>query len=150
MQYLRIALAMAVAGVSSIVSADEPSKRDQIHIAVQAICPVSGQKLGDHGTPIKVAIGEETVFLCCQACLQGKVVDQHWATIHANFADAQRICPVMNRKLPENPKWTFVEGQIVYVCCPPCTKKVAADPNAFLEKIDELYLASLRTQRDRR
>lgn len=146
MKYLTVALTMVVAGVSSIASAEELSKRDQIHIAVQEICPVSGQKLGDHGAPIKVAIGEETVFLCCRACLQGKVAEQHWATIHANFADAQRICPVMNRKLPENPKWTLVEGQIVYICCPPCSKKIAADPKAFLEKIDELYLVSLQAQ----
>lgn len=124
--------------------AQELSKHDRIHIAVQDICPVSGQKLGAHGTPIKVKIGQEVVFLCCKACLKGKVNPEHWAKIHANFARAQRICPVMKHELPENPKWTIVEGQIVYVCCPPCTKKIAADPDTFLQKIDQLYLASLQ------
>ena len=123
------------------------SRRDQLRIAVQAICPTSGQKLGAHGAPIKVRVGEETVFLCCQGCLQGKIDPKLWATIHANSAKAQRICPIMKKELPENPKWTIVEGQIVYVCCPPCTKKIAADPKKHLRKIDELYTASLQARR---
>lgn len=146
MKYLALALVIVVVGSRSIASAQELSKRDQMHIAVQEICPVTGQKLGEHGAPIKVKIGEEAVFLCCKGCLQGKVNPQHWATIHANFAKAQRICPVMKHELPENPKWTVVEGQIVYVCCPPCTKKVAADPKTFLQEIDNLYLASLQAR----
>jgi hypothetical protein len=145
-----LALATASLGFCSMASAQELSQRDQIHIAVQEICPISGQKLGEHGAPIKVKIGEEIVFLCCKGCLQGKVNPQHWATIHANFAKAQRICPVMKHELPENPKWTIVEGQIVYVCCPPCTKKIAADPKTFLQQIDELYLASLQARQARR
>jgi hypothetical protein len=146
MKYVALALVIVVVGSRSIASAQELSKRDHTHIAVQEICPVTGQKLGEHGAPIKVKIGEEAVFLCCKGCLQGKVNPQHWATIHANFAKAQRICPVMKHELPENPKWTIVEGQIVYVCCPPCTKKVAADPKTFLQEIDNLYLASLQAR----
>jgi hypothetical protein len=138
--------ALAAVGLGSLVAAQEPPERDQIRIAVQEICPVTGEKLGEHGTPVKVKIGEEIVFLCCRDCAQGKVNPQHWATIHANFAKAQRICPVMKHKLPKDPKWTIVEGQIVYVCCPPCTKKVAADPQTILQQIDELYLASLKAR----
>ena len=51
----------------------------------------------------------------------------------------------MKKELPANPKWTVVEGQIFYVCCPPCTDKIAADPKTYLQKLDELYLASLKT-----
>jgi len=150
MKYVAFALAIVVTSVCSIAAAQELSKHDQIHIAVQEICPISGQKLGEHGAPLKVKVGEEIVFLCCQGCLQGKVNPQHWATIHANFAKAQRICPVMKHELPNNPKWTIVEGQIVYVCCPPCTEKVAAEPKAFLQQIDELYLASLQARQETR
>lgn len=148
MKYFSFAFAVAVVATTfgSIASAQELSQHDQIHIAVQQICPVSGQKLGEHGAPIKVKVGEEIVFLCCQGCLQKQVNPQHWATIHANFAKAQRICPVMKHELPENPKWTIVEGQIVYVCCPPCTKKIAADPKTFLKQVDDLYLASLQAR----
>lgn len=128
----------------------ELSQRDQLRIAVQGICPISGQRLGSMGAPLKVQVGEETVFLCCKGCLQKQINPQHWATIHANFAQAQQICPVMKHKLPKNPKWTIVEGQIVYVCCPPCTEKIAADPATYLQKVDELYTATLRARQPRR
>jgi len=145
MKSVAFAIALVALSFCCVASAQELSQHDQIHIAVQEVCPVSGQRLGDHGMPLKVKIGEEALFVCCRGCLQGKQVNpQHWATIHANFAKAQRICPIMKKELPANPKWTVVEGQIVYVCCPPCTEKVAADPKMFLRKIDELYLASLR------
>jgi hypothetical protein len=126
----------------------ELSRRDQLRIAVQEICPVSGNKLGSHGSPVKVQVGKETVFLCCQGCVQGKINSQHWATIHANFARAQQICPVMKHKLPPNPKWVIVQGQIVFVCCPPCTEKISEQPETFLRKIDELYATSLQTSQD--
>jgi len=130
----------------------QQARRDQLHAAVQGICPVSGNRLGEHGRPIKVSIGEqqEHVFFCCQGCLQRKIDPQHWATIHANFAKAQRICPVMGKPLPKNPKWTIVDGHIVYICCPPCSKKIAAEPETFLRKIDEAYTASLQAPSNRR
>lgn len=137
--------AIIALGLCSVAGAQDLTKSDQIHIAVQQICPISGQKLGEHGVPLKVKIGEEHVFVCCRGCLQGKPVNpRHWATIHANFAKAQRICPVMEEDLPANPKWTIVDGRIFFVCCPPCTKKIAADPKIYLQKLDELYQASLR------
>ena len=132
--------------------AAEQARRDQLRIAVQEICPISGEKLGSMGPPIKVTVGEhkEEVFLCCKGCAKGKIDPKHWATIHANFAQAQRICPVMKHALPKDAKWTIVEGRIVYVCCPPCTKKVEAEPGVYLQKIDELYTASLRAKQTRR
>ena len=148
-------LVALVAGVGQIAPGQDQTeqdreqvRRDQVSIAVQQICPVSGQQLGEHGTPIKVTIGEqkEQVFLCCRGCLQQKIDAQHWATIHANFAKAQRICPVMKEELPQNPKWTIVEGRIVYVCCPPCSKKIEADPQTFVRQIDQLYAASLKAR----
>ena len=152
MKYVAIAMVTAMMGFCSSASAKEHTKSDQLHIAVQRICPISGQKLGDHGPPLKVTVGEqkEEVFLCCKGCLQQKIDPKHWATIHANFAKAQRICPVMKHELPENPKWTIVEGQIVFVCCPPCTKKIAADPMTYLQKLDELYKASVQARQTRR
>ena len=150
MKYVALALLAIAAAGHSQVNAQDLSKRDQIHMAVQESCPVSGQRLGEHGTPIKVKVGEEEVFLCCQNCLKGKINPQHWATIHENFARAQRICPVLTNELPANPKWTIVDGQIVFVCCPPCTTKIAAEPDLFLKQVDELYLASLRARRQTR
>jgi hypothetical protein len=140
------ALVAAVAGFAQMGRGeDAAAQRDQLRGAVQGICPVSGNKLGDHGTPVKVQIGEETVFLCCKGCLKGKVSTQHWATIHANMAKAQGKCPVMKKALPASPKWTIVEGQVVYVCCPPCIPKIKADPTTHLQTVDAYYTASLQT-----
>ena len=134
-------------GVQQLVQAQQPqaagNQRDQLRIAAQKICPVSGQKLGAHGNPLKVKIGKESVYLCCKGCLKSKVNPQHWATIHANYAQAQGKCPVMKKQLPQKPKWTIVDGRIVYVCCPPCTKKIAADPQTYLSQVDKLYSQNL-------
>ena len=155
MKKARILFVLAlVAGMSQIANAQQSSQReqqrkqDQLQIAVQKICPTTGNKLGTHGKPIKVKIGKEEIFLCCQGCLKGKVNPKHWATIHANFAKAQTKCPVMNKPLPKNPKWTIVKGRIVYVCCPPCTKKIAADPGKYLGKVTQLYTASVRKEQN--
>ncbi len=70
-------LAVFVIGTSQVASSQEPGgreqqqKRDQLRAAVQGICPVSGNKLGYLGAPIKVKFGEEGVFLFCKGCLLG-------------------------------------------------------------------------------
>ena len=148
---LFIQLALAVATSTLLVAClsaqtNTLSKHDQLKIATQKICPVSGNPLGSMGTPTKVRVGDEEVFLCCQGCTQGQINKQHWATIHANFAKAQGKCPVMEKTLPAKPKWTIVKGQIVYICCPPCTKKIQADPDKYLAKVGSYYTASLKQQ----
>ncbi len=48
------------------------TKADQAGITRQKVCAVSGGRLGGMGTPIKVLIGEQPVYLCCKGCF-GKV-----------------------------------------------------------------------------
>lgn len=152
-KYTIVALAMVAsaahlaAGQLPADQAKELQRRDALHVAVQEICPVSGEKLGAMGQPIKAQVGKETVFLCCQGCLNGKINPKHWATIHANFAKAQRVCPVTNHELPKQPKWTIVKGEIVYVCCPSCSEKIAAEPDRYLREVDALYAASLEARK---
>lgn len=117
---------------------------DALKVKVQKICPVSGKPLDSMGVPIKVQIGEEQIFLCCQACTKGQVQKEHWSTIHQNFAAAQGICPVMEKPLPENPKATVVNGHIVYICCPPCSKKIEADPKQYLTKLAGYYQNAMK------
>ncbi|MHB0954951.1 MAG: hypothetical protein ACYC0X_01095 [Pirellulaceae bacterium] len=145
-------VAALLAGIGQVAGAqeakhsdhDQPQMtHDQLRIAVQEICPISGQKLGAMGAPVKAKIGQEEVFLCCQGCLKEKVSTDHWATIHANVAKAQAKCPVMDKSLPKNPKWVIVAGQIFYICCPPCAKKIEADPKTYVAKVDKLYASSL-------
>ena len=148
---LSVALLLGIGQVASGQGAKSDQARiarDKLRAAVQEICPVSGNKLGEHGAPIKVAVGKqkEEVFLCCQGCLKKEINAKHWATIHANIAKAQGNCPVMKKPLPKSPKWTVVEGQIVFVCCPPCTKKLAANPKPYLREIDNYYVAALKSK----
>ncbi|MDC0936460.1 hypothetical protein OAS39_09240 [Pirellulales bacterium] len=143
-----ITLVLAAQAVSAS-AAEQPTKeqvrREQLRIAVQEICPISGEKLGSMGDPIKVTIGEakEEVYLCCKGCLKGRIDKEHWATIHNNIAAAQGKCPIMKKGLPKKVKWTVVKGQLVYVCCPPCIKKIQADPKKSLAQVDEYYIAFL-------
>ncbi len=41
---------------------------DSTLIALQKICPVTGNKLGSMGTPVRTEIGDKSVFLCCASC----------------------------------------------------------------------------------
>ena len=148
--YITILGIALVTVFSKAAYGQETSRRDQLRTAVQGICPISGERLGQHGPPVKVQVGKETVFLCCQGCLKGQISPQHWATIHANIARAQTACPVMKKNLPANPKWMITEGQVVYICCPPCTDKIDAQPEMYLRQIDELYATFLKTGQPRR
>ena len=156
MKMVKLLCVAAIVGGSVSVSlgqdsaADKEKKMtgDQICAAIQGICPVSGGKLGEK--PVAVKIGKERAFLCCKGCAKGKVKPEHWAKIHANYARAQGICPVMEHKLPKKAEWTIVEGRIIYVCCPPCIEKIEAEPKKYVKKVDELYLASLKKQKPKK
>lgn len=56
----------------------------------------------------------------------------------------------MDKPLPKKPKSTIVEGRIVYICCPPCAKKIEADPKTYLQKVDALYAASIKAKQGSR
>lgn len=121
----------------SFVKAEAQAKSDQIHIKAQGICPVSGQKLGSMGAPIKVKVGEEEhAFLCCKGCQGKQLKAEHWATVQANLAKAQGICPVMGEPVDSSMKSTVVNGRKIFVCCPPCIEKIDAAPAEFVAKLD--------------
>ncbi|HEY4760073.1 MAG TPA: hypothetical protein VIH42_05775 [Thermoguttaceae bacterium] len=56
------------------VTVAQLTEADQAGIASQKVCPVSGGKLGSMGTPIKVMVGNQPIYLCCEACIR-KVQD---------------------------------------------------------------------------
>ena len=43
---------------------------DQVAALKQKTCPVTGDLLGSVGKPYKVQIGERTVFVCCEGCIE--------------------------------------------------------------------------------
>lgn len=153
---MTLAMLGLVGQVAAAYGAEAPeeaqARHDQLRIAVQEICPVSGETLGSMGPPIKVTVGEakEEVFLCCKGCLKGQINPEHWATIHANIARAQGRCPIMKKELPKGAKWTVVNGEVVYVCCPPCIKKIVANPDESLTQVDAYYTAYLSAKQQAR
>jgi hypothetical protein len=50
-------------GAAAELSADDKAAAEK-----QQICPVTGEKLFGHGTPVKVTVKDRAVFLCCQPC----------------------------------------------------------------------------------
>jgi len=141
-------LSLAVTlGLGAPTLGEERPDQEQLLIAVQRICPVSGQRLGEHGPPVRARIGEQTVYLCCSACERGKVDAAHWSAVQANLARAQQKCPVMNKPLPKNASPTVIDGRVIYICCPPCANKIAADREKYFRAVDDLYLAHLKAER---
>jgi hypothetical protein len=120
---------------------------DKLQIAVQKICPVSGQELGLMGDPIKIKAGEQTAFLCCKGC-QGKQINaEHWKTIQARMAKAQGTCPIMEKEVDSTMKSTVVNGQQIFVCCPPCIPKIQADPQTSINKVNASYVKFVAAER---
>lgn len=44
------------------------SPEDRALAEKQGVCPVSGEALGEMGTPVKVEVDGKVVFLCCDHC----------------------------------------------------------------------------------
>ncbi len=122
------------------------SQEDQLHIAIQQICPVSGEKLGSMGAPIKVDAGGQHVFLCCKGCMGKQLDPKHWNTIQANYAKAQGTCPIMGKPVDVSMKSTTINGERIFVCCPPCIDKIQADPDAALVKVHANYASYVKKQ----
>ncbi len=125
------------ANYAAFVAKERTAKSDQLHATAQGICPVSGNKLGSMGAPIKVKVGEEEVaFLCCKGCVGKSIKAEHWATIQTNLAKAQKTCPVMGKAVDASMESTVVNGRKIFVCCPPCIEKIKADPTTYVAKLD--------------
>jgi hypothetical protein len=45
------------------------SESDRAGIARQKVCPVTGAVLGSMGDPVKVLVGGEPLYLCCEGCV---------------------------------------------------------------------------------
>ena len=149
-KFLGVFAAMTFVGLSIAEDSKNESsqqRRDRLSIAVQAICPVSGESLTGHAKPVKMTDLEtkEVFYVCCEVCLKSKPYAKYLDTIRGNFAKAQGHCLVMtDNEVSEKSKHGIVDGHFVYVCCPPCVKKMTASPEKFLAKLDDLYEASLK------
>ena len=69
---------------------------------------------------------------------------EHLATIQKNQSAAQGHCLVMDNEVGADSKSQVIAGYRVFVCCPPCFKKIEKSSEKYLAKLDaiqEAYLA---------
>ncbi|MCA9134162.1 MAG: hypothetical protein KDA45_13435 [Planctomycetales bacterium] len=138
------------------------SAADARLIAAQAKCPVMDEPLGSMGKPVKVMVAGKPIFLCCKGCIKKVEAEpakylalvhgaQRQATVAAGqeqvrpgvfavtaadapYIAAQQQCPVMDEPLAVmgGPYKVNADGQAIYICCPGCAKKIAAEPQKYL------------------
>ena len=51
------------------------SPEDRALVQAQRLCPVTGEALGGMGTPVKVTVKGQPVFLCCDGCTKKAMRD---------------------------------------------------------------------------
>ena len=86
---------------------------------------------------MKVKFGENEIgFLCCKGCVGKKMNADYWKMIQTNLAKAQGVCPVMEQPVDSSMESTVVNGRKIFVCCPPCIKKIDAEPVKFVAILD--------------
>lgn len=127
---------------------------DSAEIARQRFCPVMDAGF-DHGSPIKLLVGDRAIYVCCDACIEpirrnpgmylAKVPQQpaqeSKPELRVEFASdadyaavrAQDRCPVMNQPLGAHgrPLKIIMRGQTVFVCCQGCVQRVQENPAQY-------------------
>ncbi|MBI1314414.1 hypothetical protein GC176_24220 [bacterium] len=122
---------------------DDAKRIERLLVRAQVVCPVTGKDLTSMGGPVRATVSKATVILCCKGCFGKKIPSEHWETVTANLIKAQGRCPVMDKPLPKDPKSVVVEGRRIFVCCPPCTKKIEDDPKKYIAAVDRLLEKNL-------
>ena len=145
--FLYFAIAIGIAATSSGYE-DTISKRDKLRVAVQKICPVSGRELPrDKPLPLWIdSQSKEQLYACCEKCISGTPDDKHLEAIRARQAKAQKDCLVMDNGISADSKSQIIGGYRIFVCCPPCFKKVDKAQEKYFSKLDSLHEQFLKKE----
>jgi len=135
------------------------SAEDRELAEAQGFCPIMlKNRLGLMGTPIKVMVDEQPVFVCCKGCTRKALANpertlQIVAQLQINeslarlspedrkLAQAQGYCPVMsdNRLGVMGPPVKLMIGnEPVFLCCAGCKRRALANPNQTLAIVADL------------
>lgn len=123
-------------------------KRQRLRAAVQQICPITGHELPDE-SGLKEWVdpeSKERLFVCCEECVQGKADPEHLKKILERQAKAQAQCLVMENEITPQSKSQIIGGYRIFVCCPPCFKKVDKSQEKYFAKLDTLHEAFLKSK----
>ncbi|MCU0706882.1 MAG: hypothetical protein MUF23_01170 [Pirellula sp.] len=123
-------------------------KRQRLRAAVQKICPMTGHELPDE-SGLKEWVdpkSKERLFVCCEECVEGKPDPEYLKTIMERQAKAQAQCLVMENEVTSQSKSQIIGGYRVFVCCPPCFKKVDKSQEKYFAKLDEMHEKFLRSK----
>jgi hypothetical protein len=145
--FLLSAVALCIAAKPSDQDGAVP-KRDALRIAIQSICPVSGREL-PRDKPLKQwtdASTKESLYVCCEKCVDGKPDTQYLEKIRARQAESQGVCLVMENAVSATSKSQIIGGYCIYVCCPPCFKKVEKSQDKYFSKLDSLHEEFLKKE----
>jgi YHS domain-containing protein len=150
---LTIGLTLAIAAIwlsQSVLADDKSAHEDELMIAAQKICPVSGEALGEMGAPFKTKVGDQTYFLCCKDCVGKEFSKENLQKVTANLIAAQGECPVSGKPLPKDAPSVVVNDRQIFVCCKNCPAKVQADPAKYIAKVDSQLEKNLRDQLEKK
>ncbi len=77
--------------------------QDDRQLAIQQrLCVVAGMPLGSMGTPIKVDVTGQSVFICCEGCRKRLLADpQQYLNKLKQLIDTQRNQPALPNNLPD-------------------------------------------------
>ncbi|PHS14854.1 MAG: hypothetical protein COA78_05500 [Blastopirellula sp.] len=135
-------------------------EEDRLLATAQRICPVTEMLLGSMGTPLKVDLAGQTIFICCKGCEASllEAPETHLANLikkedglndkeraafsllesaDRTLALQQRICPVADFKLGSmgKPIKVDVNGTPVFICCEGCRESLLEEPVKYLAKL---------------
>jgi hypothetical protein len=129
----------------------------------QKYCAVETKKrLGDMGTPIKLIIDDEPVFLCCKGCEKTAKQDTKQTLARVKELKIQTALEQLDpadRKLAKEQKYcainsedrlgsmgapvkVMVKDQPVFLCCGGCRKAALKDPDKTLASVNKLKAAN--------
>lgn len=138
------------------------SPEDRKLAADQRFCPLHVyRRLGETGTPVKVATSGEPFFVCGKECAERASKGGAATRRIANglvksaarltklpaeelaAAEAQKYCPIMSTRLLGTmgaPIKLILDGKPVYLCCPDCVADAKANPADTVARAEKLKL----------
>jgi hypothetical protein len=148
------------------------SERDYRLAAQQCVCPVTNTAFAAQANPIKVVVGQQPVYVCCESCVSeveknpALYVQKARQLFHANAPmarvlvsavneldrdaiGAQVWCPVKRARLGQfgPPIKVAINGNVIFVADEQSVAAVQRDPTYFIQEVGRVrHLVARRQQ----